>query len=187
MTDLAEQDKPWRLPGAVQTDYFNYGFDEFTWTTYCIRQKTMTSTLTDQKSQTANFETFFGLPPTNPAITTNTSSTPSNAPTGAAAAAAAAAMPMPSEGEMMQIMQQMMAQGITDPSQLDMNTFMQMMGGMPGMPGSGGAQGAPAAQQQGGVPQGPAAQYQQGGGQWGGGGGGGGYGGRGGGRGGRRW
>lgn len=32
------QDKPWRLPGADITDYFNYGFDEFTWTAYCQKQ-----------------------------------------------------------------------------------------------------------------------------------------------------
>ncbi|KAK9452639.1 Fip1 motif-domain-containing protein [Dipodascopsis uninucleata] len=32
------EDKPWRKPGADITDYFNYGFDEFTWTTYCLRQ-----------------------------------------------------------------------------------------------------------------------------------------------------
>ncbi|KAK9369064.1 Fip1 motif-domain-containing protein [Lipomyces kononenkoae] len=32
------EDKPWRKPGADVTDYFNYGFDEFSWTTYCLRQ-----------------------------------------------------------------------------------------------------------------------------------------------------
>ncbi|KAK9238378.1 Fip1 motif-domain-containing protein [Lipomyces kononenkoae] len=32
------EDKPWRKPGADITDYFNYGFDEFSWTTYCLRQ-----------------------------------------------------------------------------------------------------------------------------------------------------
>ncbi|KAG5437486.1 hypothetical protein PCANB_000914 [Pneumocystis canis] len=31
-------DKPWRKPGADITDYFNYGFDEFTWTAYCAKQ-----------------------------------------------------------------------------------------------------------------------------------------------------
>ena len=31
-------DKPWRKPGADVTDYFNYGFDEFTWTAYCQKQ-----------------------------------------------------------------------------------------------------------------------------------------------------
>lgn len=32
------EDKPWRKPGADITDYFNYGFDEFSWTSYCLRQ-----------------------------------------------------------------------------------------------------------------------------------------------------
>ncbi|KAK9477798.1 Fip1 motif-domain-containing protein [Lipomyces japonicus] len=41
-TDLDNfEDKPWRKPGADVTDYFNYGFDEFSWTTYCLRQDAM--------------------------------------------------------------------------------------------------------------------------------------------------
>ncbi|KAL7269513.1 Cleavage polyadenylation factor subunit fip1 [Rhizina undulata] len=32
-------DKPWRKPGADVTDYFNFGFDEFTWTAYCQKQE----------------------------------------------------------------------------------------------------------------------------------------------------
>jgi len=27
--------------GADVTDYFNYGFDEFTWTAYCTKQKNL--------------------------------------------------------------------------------------------------------------------------------------------------
>lgn len=37
----AIEDKPWRKPGADITDYFNYGFSEETWRTYCERQKRM--------------------------------------------------------------------------------------------------------------------------------------------------
>ncbi|PAV67982.1 hypothetical protein WR25_23350 [Diploscapter pachys] len=38
--DLAQmEDRPWRRPGADLTDYFNYGFTEDTWNTYCERQK----------------------------------------------------------------------------------------------------------------------------------------------------
>ncbi|KAK6633546.1 hypothetical protein RUM44_004153 [Polyplax serrata] len=33
------EDKPWRIPGADITDYFNYGFNEETWKAYCERQK----------------------------------------------------------------------------------------------------------------------------------------------------
>lgn len=32
-------DKPWRLPGADLTDYFNFGFDEVSWTLYCSKQE----------------------------------------------------------------------------------------------------------------------------------------------------
>lgn len=32
------KDKPWRLPGADITDYFNYGFNEVTWIAYCSKQ-----------------------------------------------------------------------------------------------------------------------------------------------------
>ncbi|KAF3317622.1 hypothetical protein TWF173_010390 [Orbilia oligospora] len=31
--------KPWRNPGSDVSDYFNYGFDEFTWTAYCQKQE----------------------------------------------------------------------------------------------------------------------------------------------------
>lgn len=35
------EDKPWRQPGADITDYFNYGFNEESWGTYCEKQKRM--------------------------------------------------------------------------------------------------------------------------------------------------
>lgn len=35
------EDRPWCLPGADITDYFNYGFNEDTWSLYCERQRTM--------------------------------------------------------------------------------------------------------------------------------------------------
>ncbi|KAK9765936.1 cleavage polyadenylation factor subunit fip1 [Basidiobolus ranarum] len=35
------EDKPWRKPGADLTDYFNYGFNEYTWRLYCSKQKQM--------------------------------------------------------------------------------------------------------------------------------------------------
>ena len=38
--NLEELDpKPWRAPGADISEYFNYGFDEFTWTAYCQKQR----------------------------------------------------------------------------------------------------------------------------------------------------
>ncbi|RIB26084.1 Fip1 motif-domain-containing protein [Gigaspora rosea] len=35
------EDKTWRKPGADITDYFNYGFNEYTWKAYCTKQKQM--------------------------------------------------------------------------------------------------------------------------------------------------
>ncbi|XP_056131653.1 pre-mRNA 3'-end-processing factor FIP1 [Lampris incognitus] len=33
------EEKPWRKPGAEVSDYFNYGFNEETWKSYCNKQK----------------------------------------------------------------------------------------------------------------------------------------------------
>uniref|UniRef100_A0A2A4KAE5 Pre-mRNA polyadenylation factor Fip1 domain-containing protein n=1 Tax=Heliothis virescens TaxID=7102 RepID=A0A2A4KAE5_HELVI len=35
------EDKPWNKPGADISDYFNYGFNEVTWSAYCERQRRM--------------------------------------------------------------------------------------------------------------------------------------------------
>lgn len=39
--DLDATDRPWRMPGADITDYFNYGFTEDTWKLYCDKQRKM--------------------------------------------------------------------------------------------------------------------------------------------------
>ncbi|KAK4205023.1 putative Pre-mRNA polyadenylation factor fip-1 [Triangularia verruculosa] len=39
--DLPDNDKPWRKPGTDLSDYFNYGFDEFTWALYAQKQEAM--------------------------------------------------------------------------------------------------------------------------------------------------
>lgn len=41
--------KPWRQPGADITEYFNYGFDEFTWTAYCQKQASLRKDYTPGK------------------------------------------------------------------------------------------------------------------------------------------
>lgn len=41
--DLPENEKPWRRPGTDITDYFNYGFDEFSWALYASKQETVRS------------------------------------------------------------------------------------------------------------------------------------------------
>ncbi|XJO73606.1 hypothetical protein BDV3_004561 [Batrachochytrium dendrobatidis] len=43
------EDKPWKKPGADITDYFNYGFNEQTWKTYCNKQKMMREEIQMQK------------------------------------------------------------------------------------------------------------------------------------------
>lgn len=124
--DLAEHTKPWRLPGTDQTDFFNYGFDEFTWTQYCLRQQNMASTIDNQKAETKQFEMMLtggGMPG-------------QAAPPGPQAAAPSGPMGMGMPGMGMPGMPDMnpenmaafasvlQSQGI-DPSQLDFNTFMQ--------------------------------------------------------------
>ncbi|RDA85127.1 hypothetical protein CP532_1547 [Ophiocordyceps camponoti-leonardi (nom. inval.)] len=39
--DLADNEKPWRKPGTDISDYFNYGFDEFTWALYAAKQESL--------------------------------------------------------------------------------------------------------------------------------------------------
>ena len=115
-TDLSEEDKPWRRPGSDITDYFNYGFDEFTWASYCLKQDTLRKEVSDQKKQMEDMQSFLGMPgmPGPPQ-------------------AAQPAMPMPAMSgmgdmppEMQQMMATMMSQGM-DPSQMDPAMFMQQM------------------------------------------------------------
>lgn len=58
--DLAEHSKPWRLPGTDQTDFFNYGFDEYTWAQYCLKQQTMVEGIKEQKAADAQMKAMFG-------------------------------------------------------------------------------------------------------------------------------
>ncbi|KAJ4368178.1 hypothetical protein N0V83_006534 [Neocucurbitaria cava] len=60
--DMAEEQKIWRRPGEDQSDYFNYGFDEFSWEMYRQRQVTMQQTLQQQKLDVANMQQMIGGP-----------------------------------------------------------------------------------------------------------------------------
>jgi pre-mRNA 3'-end-processing factor FIP1 len=115
--DLAENSKLWRLPGTDQTDFFNYGFDEYTWTQYCVRQQSMAGTIAQQKDEDMQMKAMLGMG-------------------GGDASGGMPGMPGPAPPGMpgMDQMMQMMSQGM-DPSKMDMNSFMSMMGGMPGGPG----------------------------------------------------
>ncbi len=54
ISDLKQHEKPWRLPGTDVSDFFNYGFDEFTWTLYCLKQdKTRAQVQEDKKDFTS--------------------------------------------------------------------------------------------------------------------------------------
>ncbi|MCJ1283240.1 hypothetical protein MMC26_002568 [Xylographa opegraphella] len=120
--DFPEDDKPWRKLGTDITDYFNYGFDEFTWASYCLKQESLRKEITDQKKQMEDMQNFLGMPgampvPGMPIV---------------AAGLPAAVPPLGGLGDMppdlQQMVQQMMAQGM-DPSHIDFNTFSQMLSG----------------------------------------------------------
>lgn len=129
--DFSEDDKPWRRPGTDMTDYFNYGFDEFTWASYCLKQDSLRKEVSDSKKQMEDMQSFLNMP---------------GAITALPGMPGQAAGTQPSMGaigdippEMQQMMAQMMAQGV-DLSQMDPTMFMQqMMQG--GQAGTNGAQG----------------------------------------------
>ena len=131
--DLAENSKPWRLPGTDQTDFFNYGFDEYTWAQYCIRQQSMTDTISEQKQQDAQMKAMFGGGG-GPGGQSGNSGMPGGMPS---MPGMGGGMPNPDE-----VMQQMISQGM-NPG--DMNQFMAFMSG-----GMGGGQGQQNQQQGGG-------------------------------------
>jgi pre-mRNA 3'-end-processing factor FIP1 len=138
--DLPENDKPWRRPGTDLSDYFNYGFDEFTWALYATKQETLRSEYNQDKIAQNNKKMFedmnmmmaMGGMPGMPGL-----------PTAAGGPQAGLTMPaIPGmEGippEMQAMMQQMMAQGI-DPTQMDPAA---MFASMSGAQAGAGAQGA---------------------------------------------
>ncbi|KAI9761048.1 MAG: hypothetical protein M4579_001311 [Chaenotheca gracillima] len=124
--DLKEHDKPWRLPGSDMTDYFNYGFDEFTWTLYSMKQdKTRAKVEEDKKEFNGMMMGLEGMPsmPGMPGA---------GNPQQAAPPAAMPSLPgMPDmPPEMQAMMAQMMASGM-DPSQMaqmDPSMFQAAMG-----------------------------------------------------------
>ena len=108
------------------TDYFNYGFDEFTWASYCLKQTNMRKEITDSKKQMEEMQNFLTMPGGMPSMP---------GPGGGALSMPAMGGPGDFPPEMQQMMQQMMTQGL-DPTQMDPAAFMQIMQG-----GAGGASG----------------------------------------------
>jgi pre-mRNA 3'-end-processing factor FIP1 len=158
--NFAEEQKIWRRTGEDQSDYFNYGFDEFNWELYRQRQVSMANTLQGQKNDMAQMQAMMGgmgMPPNMP----GGGGPPGGgngggAPGGGGGGGGPGGM---NEQQMNMMMAEMMQQGM-DPSQMDFNSFMQMAG--QGM--GGGFPGGPGGQQGGGFQQG----HQGGGGRGGG-------------------
>ncbi|KAL8954096.1 MAG: hypothetical protein Q9222_000075 [Ikaeria aurantiellina] len=123
--DFSEDEKPWRRPGTDMTDFFNYGFDEFTWASYCLKQDTLRKEVTETKKQMEDMQNFMNMPGGMPAM-----------PGMPAPAGGQGAMPsVPGmediPQELQQMMQEMIAQGM-DPTQVSPEMLMQMMGGQGG-------------------------------------------------------
>ncbi|KAJ5925736.1 Pre-mRNA polyadenylation factor fip1 [Penicillium verhagenii] len=139
-TDFPADDKPWRRPGSDVSDFFNYGFDEFTWVSYCLKQQETRKDVGDQKRQMDDMSSFLGMgmPPMPGAPPPGPGPGPGPAASGPPPMAGMPGMPDMSPDIMQQMLAGMMAQGM-DPSNMDPMTFMQnaqaMMGG--GQPGGG--------------------------------------------------
>ncbi|KAI1634058.1 Fip1 motif-domain-containing protein [Biscogniauxia mediterranea] len=121
--DLPENDKPWRKPGTDLSDYFNYGFDEFTWALYAAKQDNVRG----EYSQDA-------IAQNNKKMMEEMQMMMMGGMPGMGGGGAAASMPnMPGmDGmppEMQAMMQQMMASGM-DPSQMDPSAMSAMFAGM---------------------------------------------------------
>ncbi|CAF3512184.1 Cleavage polyadenylation factor subunit fip1 [Fusarium graminearum] len=133
--DLPENDKPWRKPGTDISDYFNYGFDEFTWALYASKQETVRGEFgadvfaQNNKKMMEDFNMMMmgGM------------GMPGGGNSGGQQAGMSGGMDgMPPE--MQAMMQQMMASGM-DPSQMDPSQMNAMFSGMQNAGGAG-AQGA---------------------------------------------
>ncbi|KAF1846756.1 uncharacterized protein K460DRAFT_406947 [Cucurbitaria berberidis CBS 394.84] len=150
--DMAEEQKIWRRAGEDQSDYFNYGFDEFTWEMYRQRQTSMAQALQQQKNDMVQMQQMIGPMPTMPNMPGPAQGgAPTGAPSGpggGGGGGGGGGMGMNEQAQMEMMFQQMASQGM-DPSQMDFASFMQMAG-----QGMGGGFGAPSGQQGGGFQQG---------------------------------
>ncbi|EPE28504.1 hypothetical protein GLAREA_09625 [Glarea lozoyensis ATCC 20868] len=136
--DLNENDKPWRRPGTDVSDYFNYGFDEFTWALYASKQDSLRSEYSSEKMALNQKKMFEEM---------NMMMSMGGMPGMAGMAAGGGAPSMDGfPPEMQAMMQQMMATGM-DPSQMDPSAMYAAMQG--GAGAAGGAQGFGQGQNQG--------------------------------------
>ncbi|KAK3070964.1 hypothetical protein LTR53_009501 [Teratosphaeriaceae sp. CCFEE 6253] len=136
--DLVTHSKPWRQPGTDQTDFFNYGFDEYTWTQYCLKQQSMAAGIAEQRDADAKLKAMLE----------------GGGGGGGAGGGGGGGMPggMPSLEQMQQMMGMMGGPGGMGMGPMGMGMDPQaMMGMMQVMPGM---QGPGPQQQQGGFQQG---------------------------------
>ncbi|OAQ62217.1 Fip1 like protein [Pochonia chlamydosporia 170] len=131
--DLPDNEKPWRKPGTDISDYFNYGFDEFTWALYAAKQESIRGEFgadafaSNNKKMMEDFNSMMmmggmGMP-------------------GAAGGGGTSMQGMDGiPPEMQAMMQQMMASGM-DPSQMDPSQMSAMFSGMQNGGAGSGAQG----------------------------------------------
>ncbi|GAO17373.1 hypothetical protein UVI_02038930 [Ustilaginoidea virens] len=120
--DLPDNEKPWRKPGTDISDYFNYGFDEFTWALYAAKQESIRgefgadSFASNNKKMMEDFHNMMMM---------GGMGMPGGGSGGGAAMPGMEGIPP----EMQAMMQQMMASGM-DPSQIDPSQMSAMFSGM---------------------------------------------------------
>lgn len=143
--DLSENDKPWRQPGTDLSDYFNYGFDEFTWALYAQKQEQLRNDSGANKMMEEMAKMMMGggmMPGMMPGMPGGNPAAAAVPPTPTAPSGPAGGMPgmdgsgIPPEMQAA-FMQQMMQQGM-DPSQMDPSAMMAMMQQAGGQGGQGG-------------------------------------------------
>ncbi|KAI0198126.1 Fip1 motif-domain-containing protein [Astrocystis sublimbata] len=136
-TDLPENEKPWRNPGTDLSDYFNYGFDEFTWALYAAKQDSVRAEFSQDAVAQKNKQMMEEMQMMMMGGMPNMGGAGGNAAGGMGSMGGS--MPgmdgMPQEFQAM--MQQMMAAGM-DPSQMDPSAMSAMFSGMQNAGGNAG-------------------------------------------------
>ncbi|KAI1006945.1 hypothetical protein K3495_g1276 [Podosphaera aphanis] len=123
--DLPDNEKPWRRPGTDITDYFNYGFDEFTWALYASKQEAVRSEYSADKIALNSKKLFEDM---------NMMMAMGAMPPMVPSAPATGQMPGMEGMDMQAMLQQMVAAGV-DPTQMDSTALFAVMQGNPGTAG----------------------------------------------------
>ncbi|SZE99485.1 unnamed protein product [Blumeria hordei] len=130
--DLPENEKPWRRPGTDITDYFNYGFDEFSWALYASKQEAVRSEYSADKIALNGKKLFEDM---------NMMMAMGAIPSMVPGATSSAQLPGMEGMDMQAMMQQMVAAGV-DPTHMDsVAMFATMQGSQGGAAGATGSQG----------------------------------------------